>query len=92
MMSKLTAQDDNEIKSLNQRYIKANREERQEISMIKMIVIREITKIDIDQIVETEEHHTEIEVSMDRIIEEDCIMLITMEMITEEIISEIHKL
>ena len=55
-------------------------------------MIREITKIDIGQIVEIGEHHTEVDVSMDKIIEEDHIMSITMEMIIEEIISEIHKI
>ena len=32
-------------------------------------MIREIIKIDIDQIAEREGHHTEVEVSMDKIIE-----------------------
>ena len=39
--------------SLNLRYIKANREDKQEISMIK-----EITKTDIGQIAEIEAHQT----------------------------------
>ena len=45
-------------------------------------MIREIIKIDIGQIGEIEEHQTEVEVSMDKIIE-DHIMLIIIEMIIE---------
>ena len=48
--------------------------------------------MDIDQIVEIEEHHIEVEVSMDKIIEEHHVMSITTEMILEEKISEIHKI
>ena len=75
------------ISSLNLRYIKANGEDNQETSTIEIIVIREIIKIDIGQIVEIQEHQTEVEVSMDKIIEEDCIVTII-----EEIISEICKI
>ena len=57
--------------------------------MTKIIMIREITKIDIGQIMEIGEHHMEVEVSMDKITEEDHIMLIIIEMIIEEITSEI---
>ena len=53
------------IKSLNLRYIKANGKDKQEISMIKILMIREISKIDIGQIVEIE-HHIEVEVSVDK--------------------------
>ena len=56
------------ISSPNLRYIKTNREAKQEISMIEIIMIREITKIDIDQIVEIGEHHIEVDASMDKII------------------------
>ena len=35
------------ISSLNLRYIKENEQDKQEISIIKIIMIREITKIDI---------------------------------------------
>ena len=41
------------------------------MSMIKVIMIREVTKIDKGQIAEIEEHQAEVEVSMDKIIEED---------------------
>ena len=55
-------------------------------------VAREIIKILIDQIAEKEGHHTEVEVSMDKVIEEDHIMSITIEMITEKIILGICKI
>ena len=80
------------ISSLNLRYIKANREDKQEISTIEIIIIREIIKISVGQIAEIEEHQTEIEVNVDKIIEEDCVVLIIIEMIIEEIISEICKI
>ena len=35
-------------------------------------MMREIIKIDLDQIAEIEEHHREVEVSMDKIIGVDC--------------------
>ena len=63
--------------SLNPKYIKVNREDNKEISMIKITMTREIIKIDTDQIAEIEGHHTEVEVSMNRVMEEDCIMSIT---------------
>ena len=60
--------------------------------MIDIIMIREIIKIDIGQIAKIEEQHIEVEVGMDKVIEEDCIMLIAIEMIKEEIISGMHKI
>ena len=78
--------------SSNQRYIKTNGEDNQEIFMIKMIMIREITKIDIGQIMEIEEHQAEVEVNMGKIIEEDHIMSIIIEIATEETILEICKI
>ena len=57
MISKLTAQDDNPNKHLKSKIYKANGEDKQEISRIKIIMVREITKIDIDQIVEIEGHN-----------------------------------
>ena len=80
------------IGSLNLRCIKANRENNQEISMIKIILIGEIIKIDIGQIAEIGGHQIEVKVSMNKIIEEDCVMLIIIEMIIEEIILEILKI
>ena len=62
------------INSLNLKYIKSNREDNWETIMIEIIMIREIITIHIDWIVEIGGHHTEIEVSMDKIIEEDHIM------------------
>ena len=62
------------ISSLNLRYIKANKEDKQEISTVT-IKIREIIKIDIDQIAEIGEYHSVVGYSMDRITETDqCII------------------
>ena len=55
-------------------------------------MIREIIKIDIGQIAEIEEHQTEVEVSMGKIIEEDCITLIIIEKTIGETILEICKI
>ena len=79
MMSKLTSQGTIRINSLNPRYIKAKGEDKQEI-----IIFRVIIRIDIDQIVEIGELHSEVEVSMDRIIEEGHNMLTPIEMILGE--------
>ena len=49
--------------------------------MRKILMMRELIKIDIDQIAEIEGHHTEVEVSMDKVIEEGHTMSITIEMI-----------
>ena len=54
----------------------------------EIIMIRVIIRIDIDQILEIGEHHSEVELSMDRFIEEGCNMLIIIEMILEEEILE----
>ena len=53
---------------------------------------RAIIKIDIDQIVEIEGHHSEVEVSMGRIIGEDHNMSISMEMTLGETILEKCKI
>ena len=79
-------------KSSNQRYIKTNGEDSQEIFMIEIIMIREIIKIDIGQIAEIEEYQAEVEASMDKIIEEDCITLIIIEMAIGGTISEVSKI
>ena len=75
------------INILNLRYIKTNGEDNQEIVMIRVFI-----KVDIDQIVEIEGHHSEVEVSVDRIIGEDHIMSILIEMTLGETISEKHKI
>ena len=80
------------INSLNLKYIKINGDDNQEIFMIKIIMIREIIKIDIGQIAEIEEHETEVEVSMGKIIEEECITLIIIEMTIGETILEICRI
>ena len=81
MMSKLMAKDNNQDKQFN-RYIKVDGEDNLEIIMIRVII-----KIDIDQIMEIE-GHSEVEVSMDRIIGEDHITSIIIEMTLEETILE----
>ena len=51
-----------------------------------------IIRIGLDQIVEISEHHSEVEDSMDRTIEEGCNMLIPIEMNLGEKILEEHKI
>ena len=80
------------INSLSPKHINANGEDIQEIFMIKIIMIREITKIGIGQIAEIEGHHTELEVSMNKVIEKDCVMSIIIEMTIEETNIEICKI
>ena len=53
---------------------------------------RVFIKLDIDQIVEKEGHHSEVEVSMDRIIGEDHNMSIHIEMTLGETILDKHKI
>ena len=60
--------------------------------MIKIIMTREMIKIDIDQIAEKEGHQAKVVISMDRVIEEDYIMSISIEMTTEGIILGIYKI
>ena len=60
--------------------------------MIEITMTRETIRIDIGQIAGIVEHHTEVEVSMDKIIEDDCAMSITKEMIIEETTAEICKI
>ena len=57
-----------QINSSNLRYLKAKEEDRQKISMIDIIMIREIIRIGIDQIVKIEEFHLVVEFSVDKII------------------------
>ena len=84
MMSKLTAQDDNQNKQFKSMIYQRNKENKQEISIIEIVMIREIIKIDIGLIVEIGEHHIEVEISMDKIIEEDHITIILAEMTLDE--------
>ena len=46
-----------QVNSLNSKYIKVNGKDNNEISAIKIIMIREIIEIDIHQIAEIEGHH-----------------------------------
>ena len=58
--------------------------------MIKIIMIREIIKIDICQIVEIGEYHSVVEYNMDRIIRTDQGIIRTIEVtLEEEILEEI---
>ena len=86
MMSKLTAQDDDQIKQFKPKYIRAKGEDRQEISTITAMV-REIIKIDIGQIVDVGEYHSVAEYNIARIIETDQGIIKTIEVILEEEIS-----
>ena len=92
MMSKLTTEDDNQNKQFKPRIYQNKWRGQPRNFTIEIVMFREIIKIDIGQIAEIEGHQTEVEVSIDRIIEEDCIMLITLELIIEEIISEICRI
>ena len=85
-MHELTAQGNNQNKKFKPKFIKAKGEDKQEI-MIKVII-----RIDTDQIVEIEECHLEVKLIMDKIIEEDCNMLIIIEMTLGEKILEEHKI
>ena len=80
------------VSSLILRYIKEEKEDKQEISMIEITMIKEITRIDIGLTVEIKEHHIEVEVSMDKVTEEDCITLIITEMTLNETILEKHEI
>ena len=87
LMSKLTAEDDDQIKQFKPKIYQSKGEDRQEISTIAAMV-REITKIDIGQIVETGEYCSVAEYNMDRIIETDQGITRTIEVILEEEILE----
>ena len=55
-------------------------------------MIYEIIKLDVDQITEIGEHHIDIEVRIDKVMEEDHIIPMTIEVTIEETILEIHKI
>ena len=57
------------VSRLNLRYIRVRVEERQEICIIDVAMIREIIKIGTDQTVEIREYHSVEEYNTDRIIE-----------------------
>ena len=75
------------ISSLNLRYSKVREEERLEISMIK-IMIREVIKMEIDQIVEIGKYCSLVEYNMERIIEIDLGTIRITEVTLEEVIVE----
>ena len=68
MVIKLTAQGNNQNKHFKIKIYPGKTDDKQEIFMIMVII-----KIHIDQIVEVGELHIQVEVSMDRIIEEGTI-------------------
>ena len=71
MMSKLTSKYNGLINSSHLIYSKVKEENRREMSMTDVIMIREIIKIGIDQTMEIEEFHLVVEYSVDKIIEID---------------------
>ena len=75
MMSKMTAEDNNQNTQFHPKFIKAKGENKHGIIIIKAII-----RIDTYQIVLIGECHLGVELGMDRIIEEGCNMLIIIEM------------
>ena len=69
MMNKLTAQDDDPVKQFKPKIYQSKREDRQETFMIGAIMVKEVIKIHIEQIVEIEELSLVVEYNMDKIIE-----------------------
>ena len=84
MMSKLTAQDSNNIKPFKPKTYQGKRRGKTRIIMIRVII-----RIETDHIVEIGECHLGVEVNADRFIEEDCNMLKIIEItLGEEILEE----
>ena len=92
MISKLKIQDNNQNKQFKPKIYHSKWKGQPRNLHNQIIMVREIIKVNIGEILEIEEHQVEIEVSLDKILEDDCIMVITIEMIIEEIISEICKI
>ena len=67
IMSQLTTKDEGLNRQFNLRYTKVEAEANQEIFIIDAIMISEVIKIDIDQIVEIEECSLVVDLSMDKI-------------------------
>ena len=76
------------INNINPRYTKVEEEERVETFMIDVFIIREVIKIDIDQIVEIEGFNLVVEYNMDRIMKVHQGMNKIIEMTIEEVILE----
>ena len=57
MMNELTTQDNSHNKQFNLRYIRGKEEDRHDIFMIDVALIKEIIKIGIDQTVEIGKYH-----------------------------------
>ena len=93
MMCKLTAQDHDSVKQFKPKIYQSKRRQerdnqRQETFMIDAIMVKEIIKTDIDQIVETEEFSLVVKYNMDKIIEIALGMIRTIGEILEEEILE----
>ena len=86
MTSKLTAKDDGPNKQFKPKIFKVKEENRQEISMVDVIMIREIIRIGIDQIVEIWEFNLVVDCNVDEIIRIDPSMNRIIEMTSEEVI------
>ena len=79
------------LNNLSSKFSKVNGEDRQGIFMVK-IMVREIIKIDTDQIMEIAEYHSVVEDNMDRIVEMDKGIIGTIEVTLEdEILEEISE-
>ena len=79
-----------EIRSLNLRYTRVREEERQGTFMIGIIMVKEIIKIDKDQVMEIREYHSVVEYNMDKISEIDLGIIRTIEMVSgKDILEEI---
>ena len=89
MMSKLTAQDNNQNKLFKPKIYQSKWRGQSRNFYDQIIIIREIIKIDIGHIAEIEECQTEVKVSMDIIMEEDCISILEIHKITDIKILEV---
>ena len=80
MISNLTTQDGNQNKQFKPKIYQSKRRGERRIFMIDIIMIKEIIKIDIDEIVMIGEYHSVIEYNMDKIIEIKLGIIKTIEM------------
>ena len=92
MISKLTAQDDNQNKQFKPKIYQCKQRGQTRNFYDQNNYNPKITRIDMGLIVEIGEHHIEIEVKMDKTIEEDCIMLIITKMTLDVTILPKHKI
>ena len=88
MMSKLTAQDDDQNKLFKPKIYQSKRREDRHITFTIKTMVREIIKIDKGQIVEIGEYCPVVEYNMDRMTETDKGIIRTVEVIFEDEILE----